>query len=101
MNAGKTKYLPAWLVSELLFHLNYTCSDAMWSSEIYEQYGDLSESEIHALALVHGFEPIQNDAVSHYDVAEGKGLSITNLRGEIVNTRDRFPTNTYLIWRKK
>ncbi|PIZ63297.1 hypothetical protein COY16_02390 [Candidatus Roizmanbacteria bacterium CG_4_10_14_0_2_um_filter_39_13] len=101
MNAGETKYLPAWLVSELLFHLNYTCSDAMWSSEIYEQYGDLSESEIHALALVHGFEPIQNDAVSHYDVAEGKGLNITNLKGEIVNTRDRFPTNTYLIWRKK
>ena len=93
--------IPAWLAGELLFHSAYRTSNSMWNSEIYEMYGDSSADDLEKMARRFGFDPLLTESVSHYDIGDGTGMVLSNTAGHIVDTRQRFPTNTYIVWQKK
>lgn len=93
--------LPAWLAGELLFHASYRGSSDMWNSEIHEMYGDSSAEDLEQMAQRFGFESLMTESVSHYDIGEDTGMVLSNTAGHVIDTRERFPTNTYLVWQKK
>jgi len=93
--------LPAWLAGELFFHTAYRKSSSMWDSEVYEMYGDSSAEDLEKMAQTFGFDPLLTESVSHYDIGENTGMVLSNTAGHIIGTRQRFPTNTYIVWQKK
>lgn len=97
---NQMRRIPAWLVGEALFHMNYRGDAEMWESELGELYGQATKSETIQLGVAAGLIPVKVEVGRNYDPARCFNGGIFNDDGMPIDARERFPTNTQAVFRK-